>query len=113
MAQISLAGTVCGGRDGAVTTRTTDKGLTFATFSVADQEYVPSRQGEDRKGQFYQVEVVGKSAEIAADRLDKGSFVAVSGQLIQRDYKEKTYYEVKNAKITYTPRSKAEEEAPF
>jgi single-stranded DNA-binding protein len=114
MAQIALAGTVCNSRSGApVSTRTTESGLTFATFSVADQEYVPTRQNEEKRGQFYQVEVVGKAAEIAADRLEKGSFVAVTGQLVQRDYKDKTYYEVKNAKLTYTPRVKEAEEAPF
>ena len=118
MAQITLTGTVCGARDGAaVSTRTTDGGLTFANFSVADLEYVPTRQGEDKRGQFYQIEVVGKAAEIAADRLKKGSFIGVSGQLVQREYKDKLYYEVKNARLTYPPKgaagSAADEEAPF
>lgn len=115
MAQITLVGTVCAGRKGseAVTLRTTDGGLSFANFSVADQEYVQTRQGEEKRGQFYQVEVVGKAAEIAADRLSKGSFIGVAGQLVQRDYNDKVYYEVKNAKITYPPKGAAEEETPF
>lgn len=117
MARISISGTVCAGREGtAVSTRTTDKGLTFANFSVADLEYVPTRQGEEKRGQFYSCEVVGKSAEIAAERLEKGSFISVTGQLVQREYNGKTYYEVKNAVITYPPRGKAaaeEEEVPF
>ena len=118
MAQITLSGTVCGSRNGsAVSTRKTEGGLTFATFSVADLEYVPTRQGEEKRGQFYQVEVAGKAAEIAADRLNQGSFISVSGQLVQREYKEKLYYEVKNARLTYPPKGKGaagnDEEVPF
>lgn len=118
MAQITLTGTVCGSRNGAaVSTRTTDGGLTFANFSVADLEYVPTRSGEEKRGQFYSVEVVGKAAEIAADRLKQGSFIGVAGQLVQREYKDKLYYEVKNARLTYPPKSAgssaSEEEVPF
>lgn len=113
MAKVSLAGTVCAGKQGgnAVSIRTVDKGLTFANFSLRDAEYVPSKGSEESRGQFYQVEVVGKAAEIAADRLEKGSFVAVTGQLVQRDYKDKTYYEVKNATITYPPKKGNDEPA--
>lgn len=117
MAKISLAGTICAGKQGgsAVALRTTDKGLTFANFSLRDSEYVPTKATEESRGQFYQVEVVGKAAEIAADRLDKGSFVAVNGQLVQREYKDKIYYEVKNATVTYPPKSggSSEEDSAF
>lgn len=115
MASIQLAGTVTGGKDGnAVSVREFDGGLKIASFSVADREYFYSKD-PDRKGQFYQVEVRGKAAEIAADRLSKGSRVAVSGQIIQRDYNGKTYLDVKEARVTYLDNrpDKTDEEAPF
>ena len=114
MASISLAGTVTGGKDGnAVTVREFEGGMKLATFSVADREYFYSKEPE-RKGQFYQVEVRGKAAEIAADRLSKGARVSVVGQLVQRDYNDRTYLDVKDARITYLDnRPEKEEEAPF
>jgi len=47
------------------------------------------------------VQVRGKEAEIASDRLAIGNRVAVTGQLVQRDYNGKTYFDVINANITY------------
>ena len=38
---------------------------------------------------------------IAADRLQRGSKVAVAGQLVQREYEGKTYLDVKNSRVTY------------
>jgi len=121
MATITIAGSVCGGKDGgdAVTLKTFDNGNQIATFSVADTEYFYTKKDEERKGQFYRVEVIGKAAEIATDRLVKGSKVAVSGQFVARDYNGSTYYDVKNARVTYLdPRPEQgadqhDEEAPF
>jgi len=102
MASISLAGTVTGKQgESPVTVKHFDSGDSIATFSVADREYVYTKQGEEQKGQFYRVEVRGKAAQIAADRLQRGDKVAVTGQLIQRDYNDKTYLDVKNARLTY------------
>jgi single stranded DNA-binding protein len=122
MATISLAGSVCGGKDGspAVSLKTFDNGNQIASFSVADSEYFYVKQGDEREGQFYRVEVIGKAAEIATDRLEKGSKVAVSGQFVARKYNDKIYHDVKNARVTYLdPRAEqggsapADEEVPF
>jgi single stranded DNA-binding protein len=102
MATISVAGSVTAkeGED-AVTLRTFDNGNQIASFSVLDREYFYVKQGEERKGQFYRVEVIGKAAEIATNRLKRGDKVAVSGQFVSRDYNDKTYYDIKNARVTY------------
>ncbi len=102
MASISIAGTITGKQgEPAVTVKQFDSGDSVATFSVADREYVYSKPGEDAKGQFYRVEVRGKSAQIASERLQRGDKVGVTGQLVQRDYQGKTYLDVKNARLTY------------
>lgn len=102
MASISIAGkVVCKEGSAPVTVKTFDNGNQLATFSVADTEYVYAKPGEDRPGQFYSVQVNGKSAEIAAERLQRGDRVAVHGQIVQRVYNEKTYLDVKNARVTY------------
>ena len=101
MASLSLAGTVtCKQGDSPVTVKQFDSTV-LATFSVVDREYVYSKPGEEAKGQFYRVEVRGKAAEIAADRLQRGDKVAVTGQLVQRDYQDKVILDVKNARVTY------------
>lgn len=102
MASISLAGTVTGKQgESPVTVKTFDSGDSVATFSVADREYVYTKPGTESKGQFYRVEVRGKSAQIAADRLQRGDKVAITGQLVQRDYEGKLFLDVKAARITF------------
>lgn len=102
MASISLAGTVTGKQgEPPVTVKQFDSGDSVATFSIADREYVYTKPGTESKGQFYRVEVRGKAAQIAADRLQRGSKVAVAGQLVQREYEGKTYLDVKNSRVTY------------
>lgn len=102
MASISIAGTVTGKQgETPVTVKQFDSGDSVATFSVADREYVYTKPGEEQKGQFYRVEVRGKAAQIAADRLQRGDKVGVTGQLVQREYQGKTYLDVKNARLTY------------
>ena len=115
MATLSIAGTVTGGKDGtpAVTLRTLDSGTTLAEFSVADRQYAGK---DNERGQFYKCSVFGKLAEIAADRLQRGSKVAVTGQLVQtQDREKRVYYEVRNSQITFLePREQSsEEEVPF
>lgn len=100
MASISIAGkVVCKEGTAPVTLKVFDNGK-LANFSVVDNEYFYVKQGEDRPGQFYSVEVNGKAAEIFADRLQRGDRVAVHGQLVQRVYQDKTYLTVKNARVT-------------
>lgn len=102
MASISLAGTVTGKQgEPAVQIREFGNGGKIAKFSIVDKEYFYVKEGDDRKGQFYAVEVSGKQAEIVADRLNRGDKLAVTGQLVQRDYNDRTYLDVKNARVTF------------
>lgn len=101
MASISLGGKVTGKQgEAAVTVREFGNGGKIAKFSVVDSEYFYSKDDE-KKGQFYSVEVTGKAADIVADRLERGDRVAVHGQLVQRDYNDRTYLDVKNARVTF------------
>lgn len=118
MANVTISGVVTG-RNGEspVVFKVFDSGDMVASFSIADLEYVYAKQGEDRQGQFYRVEVRGKAAEIANERISRGMFVSASGQLVQRTYNEKLYLDVKNARLTFPKAeggSKTErEELPF
>lgn len=100
MAAITTAGKVTG-KEGkpAVTLREFEWGK-VAQFSVVDKEYVYSKD-EDKLGQFYNCEVVGKTAEIVADRLQRGDRVSVHGQLVQRKYQDRIFLDVRNASVTF------------
>ena len=115
MAAISLGGKVtCKEGAEAVTVREFGNGGKIAKFSVVDNEYFYVKEGDDRKGQFYSVEVSGKQADIVADRLSRGDQVTVHGQLVQRDYNDKTYLDVKNARVTFqSPRPESGGESAF
>ena len=115
MAAISLGGKVtCKQGDEAVTVREFGNGGKIAKFSVVDNEYFYVKEGDERKGQFYSVEVSGKHADIVADRLSRGDQVTVHGQLVQRDYNDKTYLDVKNARVTFqSPRPESGGESAF
>jgi single-stranded DNA-binding protein len=102
MASISISGkVVCKEGTPAVTLKTFDNGNLSASFSVVDNEYFYTKEGEERLGQFYNVQINGKAAEIATDRLLRGDRVGIHGQLVQREYNGKIYLDVKNARITY------------
>ncbi len=116
MAAISIAGkVVCKEGTPAVTVREFGNGGKIAKFSVVDSEYFYVKQGDEKKGQFYSVEISGKQAEFVAERLQRGDRVAVRGQLVQRDYNDKTYLDVKSGSVTFLEdrRDSADEEAPF
>ena len=99
MAQINISGTVvCKQGDAPVTLKTLGNDYTIAEFSVRDTEYFYFK-GDDKPGQFYRIQVGGKSAEIVADRLERGDFVSITGQLVQRVYNERTYLDVKDARV--------------
>jgi single-stranded DNA-binding protein len=101
MASISIVGkVVCKEGTAPVSLKTFDNGNVLASFSVVDNEYVYAKEGEERFGQFYNVQVNGKAAEIANDRLQRGDRVGVHGQLVQRQYNDKVYLDVKNARVT-------------
>ena len=115
MATIALAGTITA-KEGteAITLKTFDSGDQVASFSVVDRQYVYAKKGEEAMGQFYRCEVRGKAAEIAEERLERGDKVAVTGQLVQRDYNDKVYFDVKNAQITYLePRKQSASDSAF
>lgn len=116
MASISIVGKVVG-KEGnpPVTLKEFSNGGKIASFSVVDNEYIYVKEGDDRTGQFYSVEVSGKAAEIFADRLQRGDRVGVHGQLVQRNYQDKTYLTVKNARVvSQEPRRDADTaEIPF
>ena len=101
MAAITTAGKVtCKQGTEAVTVREFGNGGKIAKFSMVDQEYFYSKD-EEKKGQFYSVEVSGKQADIVADRLQRGDRVCVRGQLVQREYNDRLYLDVKNASVTF------------
>lgn len=102
MASISLGGKVTAKQgENPVTVREFGNGGKIAKFSMVDNEYFYVKQGDERKGQFYSVEVSGKQADIVADRLNRGDQVTVHGQIVQRDYNDKVYLDVKNARVTF------------
>ena len=101
MAQVNISGTVvCKQGEPAVTLKTLGESYTIAEFSVRDTEYFYYK-GDDKPAQFYKVQVGGKAAEFLPDRLERGDRVAVHGQLVQRDYNDRTYLDVKNARVTF------------
>jgi single-stranded DNA-binding protein len=116
MATISLAGSVTA-KEGTepVTVKVFESGDKVATFSMVDRQYVYTKRGDESFGQFYRCEVRGKAAEIASERLQRGDKIAVSGQLVQREYKDKVYLDVKNAQLTYLEpmRQEANSDSPF
>lgn len=86
MANISIAGRVIKTPE----IKFFESGTQVCRISVADRAYVrPEKKGVDSPGQFYDLEVWGKSAEIAADRLSKGSRIAAFGQGVWREYTTK------------------------
>lgn len=100
MASISIVGKVVG-KEGnpPVSLKEFSNGSKIASFSVVDNEYYYVKEGDERFGQFYSVEINGKAAELFADRLQRGDRVGVHGQLVQRQYQDKVYLTVKNARV--------------
>lgn len=91
----------CREGDKPVTLKTIGDNYTVATFSMVDKEYFYSPDPDNKKGQFYQIEVTGKAAEIAADRIQRGDVLSARGQLVQSEWQGKTYLNLKNATVTY------------
>lgn len=105
MATISLIGKVVGKQSEPAVSMKEYKSpnggeVKVASFSINDREYCYFKNKDDNPGQFYRIEVTGKSAEIAAERLSLGTWVSVTGQPVWRQYNGQKYLDVKNAKIT-------------
>ena len=99
MAQVTLSGTVvCKEGTPAVTLKTLGESYTIAEFSVRDTEYF-YHKGDEKPAQFYRVQVGGKAAEFLPERLERGDFVSVTGQLIQSKVGDRTYLNVKDARV--------------
>ena len=97
MAHISIAGKIIKQPE----LRFFDSGSQTCTLSVVDREYVKPKKGEtEAPGQFYDVEIWGKYAEIAADRLTKGSRVAATGKAEWQEYTTKTGEKRRVLKVT-------------
>jgi single-stranded DNA-binding protein len=120
MATITLVGKVVG-KAGvpAVSVKefTTKNGTPgkLASFSLNDREYCYFKNRDDNPGQFYRVELVGRDAEIAIERIELGKWVSVTGQGVWRQYNGQKYYDVKNAKVVIAEdrKSNPESDDPF
>ena len=80
-------------------------------FSVADSEYIYSKDGES-PSQWYSVEVWGKQAERLGAILAKGTKVTVYGQLVQRPYtskagKEGISMDIKDGRVSIVSKKEA------
>ena len=114
MAGISVSGTVCKNKDGeafsVVSFKNKDGGEdTLVSFSVADLEYVYTKQGEDKVPQYYRCQLRGMQAKIAMDRLQAGMFVAARGQLIQREWNGQRQYSIDNTVVSYPAKPKTDD----
>ncbi|MFZ9315671.1 MAG: single-stranded DNA-binding protein [Candidatus Nanopelagicaceae bacterium] len=101
MATISLAGKVVGKNGESAVSLKEGKDYTIASFSIKDSSYCYFKNKDDNPGQFYRCEVIGKQASIAAQRLERGHRVAVTGQTVWREYNGTKYLDVKNCQVTF------------
>lgn len=119
MASISLTGKVVGkAGEPAVTIKEISgkegSSMTIASFSMLDKANPYFKNKDDNPGQFYRVEVLGKPAEFAAERLSLGSWVSVTGQPVWRQWNGQKYLDVKNSQIIFCEdRKTATESDPF
>ena len=92
MKSITIAGGI--GRDAE--TRTTQQGDKVTSFSVAVDDGV----GQNKSTMWFDVSIWGKRGEALSQYLTKGSRVAVSGDLSQREHNGKTYLTVRADQVT-------------
>jgi len=107
MATIALAGKVVGKAGEPAVSLKQAKDVTIASFSIKDNTYCYFKNKDDNPGQFYRCEVVGKQAQLAADRLNRGDRVAVTGQPVWREWNGSKLLDVKNCQLTFLEDSKA------
>lgn len=70
-------------------TKNFDGGKTMAKFSLATNETYKNANGERvQETQWHNVIAWGKTAELAAQLLKKGSEVAIEGKLLNRSYED-------------------------
>lgn len=69
--------------------KTTSSGKSVTSFRIAvDRNYTKS--GEERKADFFPIVAWGSKAEFICRYFRKGSLIALSGVLQQREYKDKS-----------------------
>lgn len=73
-------------------------GFKVANFSIRDDEPAYFKNKDDNPGQFWNVEVVGKYAERAAEQIERGTQVCVNGQLVWYQYNGERRVSLKNGK---------------
>lgn len=73
----------------------------LASFSIRDTQYAYFKDRDENPGQFYRCEVMGKLAEQAQDRLNRGDYVGVTGQPVWRQYNDKKILDVRNCSLTF------------
>lgn len=115
MAQAIVSGpVVCAQGKPAVVLKELSNNYKIAELSIRDSEYF-YHKGDDKPGQFYKVQITGKQAEIAVDRLERGDFVVAYGQLVQQEYNGKTYLVLKDARFNqpYKDRTEKATSEPF
>lgn len=114
MAQIAISGKITGKQgEPAVTIKELgSNGFKVAEFSVVDTEYFYHKgDASDKPGQFYSCRVTGKQAEWAT-QLERGDFVYVTGQLVKREYNDRTYLNIEDARYN-APRKERNDEPAF
>jgi single-strand DNA-binding protein len=66
-----------------------ESGLRLVRFSVATTEYYKTKKGATRDTQWHAITAWGKTAELAARLLKKGTLVALEGRLVTRTFEDK------------------------
>lgn len=115
MAMVSITGKVVGKQSEPAVSVREAKDLKIASFSVLDRQYAYFKNKDDNPGQFYRVEVTGRSAEYLAENLKHGTWVSVTGQGVWREYNGQKYYDIKNSVVTQCEDRKTatENNSPF
>lgn len=73
----------------SVELRYTQQGLAIANLNLAVNEHFKNQNGEPQKRtHWFRATAFGRTAEIAAEYLHKGSKVGVAGQLVQRSWQD-------------------------
>lgn len=83
--QVCIAGNL--GQD--VEVRYTQQGLAIANLNIAVNEHFKDASGESQKRtHWFRATAFGRTAEIAAQYLQKGSKVGIAGKLVQRTWQD-------------------------
>jgi single-stranded DNA-binding protein len=112
MATITISGPIVGNEPEL---KTFDSGFATLRFSMLDKKSVKFTSEDQKTGQFYNCEIIGKPAVWAADRLKKGSLLSLTGDLVQYKYNDTVRFQVRNGQPTFLDKRADGEEgsSPF